>query len=485
MLLLGAAGAVLAALAAGCGGPAQAQTSTQTPPVVRADVESVAYQSAQATYEATGTVRATLNATLSAKTMARVATLAVHDGDSIRQGETLVKLDAREPSAAVDQAAASYRSSLVAVDNARTAAEMEDKSSAAQIAQAQAKAGEAAAAVAAAQARLDLALAGPRSQEVDQSRIAVLDAASSLKLAKTELTRVSTLVKEGALPQSRLDTAQNVYELAQGRYDTAVQSENIAHEGSRSQEIRAAREAVAQAKAALQEAKAGVVAAKAAALQTKVRRGDVEAARAQVSQNSAALESARVGLSYTLVTAPFDGRVAHRMVDPGTMASPGGALLAVEGGEYRIEATVPEDVLPLVSMGSTASVHIDALGDKAIVGRVVEIVPQGDASTHSFTVKFALPTTPQLRSGMFGRVSIGVGKQKRLLIPSSAVWDREGLHCIYTLNDEGVARMRIVTLGRTYGDKVEALSGLNPGDRIVAGSREGVSDGVKVEAATR
>src|SRR5208283_2246064 len=126
--------------------------------------------------------------------------------------------------------------------------------------------------LAAAQARLDLALAGPRTQEVDQAHIAVLDAASSLKLAKIDLDRATTLVQEGALPKSRLDSAQNTYELAKGRYDSAVQSENIAHEGSRSQEIRAAREAVAQAQAALREARSGIKSARAAALQAKVRR---------------------------------------------------------------------------------------------------------------------------------------------------------------------------------------------------------------------
>jgi RND family efflux transporter MFP subunit len=330
-----------------------------------------------------------------------------------------------------------------------------------------------------------LALAGPRTQEVDQAHIAVLDAQSNLKLAKIDLDRATTLVQEGALPKSRLDSARNTYELAQGRYDTVVQSENMAREGSRSQEIRAAREAVAQAQAAVREAKAGVVSARAEALQVKVRRQEIESARAQVHQSSAALESARVGLSYAKVAAPFDGRVVHRLVDPGAMASPGSPLLEVEGGEYRLEAVVPEDLQASTAIGDSAGIHIDALGTKAIVGRVVEIVPQADATTHSFIVKFALPATAGVKSGMFGRASIRAGSRQRILVPASAVWERDGLHFVFALNDDGVARLRIVTVGRTFGDRVEALSGLGTGDRIVVGNRDGVSDGVKVEAGVR
>jgi RND family efflux transporter MFP subunit len=261
----------------------------------------------------------------------------------------------------------------------------------------------------------------------------------------------------------------------------AVENESIAREGSRSQEIRAAQDAVAQAKAALAQAKSGVVQAKAAEMQSLVRRKEIEVAKAQVEQSSAAVQSAQVGLSYAQVLAPFDGRVVRRIVDPGSMASPGSPLLEIEGGDYRLEASVPERVLRSVSIGSADDVKIDSVKSGRLIGKVQEIVPQADTTSHSFIVKLLLPSAVGIKSGMFGRAMIPISSVSRTLIPASAVWQRDGLNYVFAVNKEGIARLRIVTLGERIEDKVEALSGLSTGDRIVVGDHSEVSDGVKAE----
>jgi RND family efflux transporter MFP subunit len=283
----------------------------------------------------------------------------------------------------------------------------------------------------------------------------------------------------------RIDLAQNRYDLAKGQHETALQAEALAKEGSRTQEIRAAEEAVNEARAALRQAQTGVVQARAAALQVDVRKKDVEVASAQVHQASAAVRSAEVGLSYTKVTAPFDGRVVGRMVDPGTMASPGVPLLAIEGGDPLLEAVVPERHLGGAAVGRTVDVQIDALGGRAIKGTVVETVPKGDATTHSFTVKIGLGHDPALKAGMFGTAVLPTGSVKRIFVPATAVWESDGLELVYALNSDGTARLRIVTLGEASGGRVEVLSGLSAGDRIVVGDRSGVSDGVTVKARAR
>lgn len=434
-------------------------------------------------YSATGTVRALYNATLSSKVMGRVLSVSAREGDSVKKGQVLVSLDPRELEAGVQVAEANYRSGEVGVGNAKTVAAMEAKTSAAQIADALSQVDQAKASLAAAKANRDLVVAGPRPEEVNQSHLAVIQAESSLKLAKTDLDRTSNLVGMGALARRDLDLAQNKYDVAQGQYQIAVQSEKIAREGSRTQEIQAAQQAVVQAEAALKQAQVRVMQARAAALQTDVKKGEIESAKAQVSQSLAGVQSARVGLSYAWVSAPFDGRVVQRQVDPGAMASPGVLLLAVEGGEYRLEASVPENVLASVTKGSTVPIQIDALGTRQLPGRVAEIVPEASAASHSFTVKFTLPPTAGVRTGMFGRAEIQVGTTKRILIPKAATWERDGLHYVFALNKDNIARLRIVTLGEAKGDQIEALSGLNDGDRIVASDPSLISDGQKIEAS--
>jgi len=429
-------------------------------------------------YTVTGTVRAMYNATLSSKVMGRVLSIAVREGDMISTGQTLIRIDPRELQAAANMASANYNASVVGVGSAKTAAQMEAKTSVARIAQAEAAVTQAQAAVAAAEARRDLALAGPRTQEVTQSHLAVTQAESNLRLAKVEYERSQKLFDGGVIARQELDQAQNRFEVAKSQYDAALQGESIAKEGSRKQDIRAAEEAVAQARAALKQAQSGVQQARAAAMQVDVRRKDIEVANAQVKQAAAAIQSAQVGLSYSSVSAPFAGRVVKRLVDPGSMASPGVPLLEVEGGEFRLEAVVPEKQLASLTVGSHAPVVI---GDAKGEGIVAEIVPQGDAMSHSFIVKFKLANVQGVKSGMFGRAMVATGDAKRLTIPASATWQREGLHYVFALNKEGIARLRIVTVGDTMGDRIEVLSGLNLGEKIVVGNREKVADGDKVE----
>lgn len=466
----------------GCGHPEELKSDGHQPKVVQARVLTIGDKSTPGSYTVTGTVKSLLNATISSKVMGRVTAVNVREGDSIRLGQCLVSIDSRELLSAVNMADANYHASIVAVGSAQTAAAMEEKTSNARVSSAESQVQQAQAALSAAEARRDLVLAGPRSQEVAQSHIAVVQAESNLRLAKKELDRTAKLVQDGALARRELDLVQNRYDVAKGQYDIAVQSENVAREGSRSQDIKAAQEAVSQARAALKQAQSGVVQAKAAAMQVDVRRKDIEVANAQTRQTAAAAQSARVSLSYGQVSAPFDGRVVGRMVDPGSMASPGAPLLRVEGGEYRFEAVVPENLLGSIAKGDTAQVKIDALSSPPMTARVVEIVPQGDPASHSFIVKFSLGSVAGVKSGMFGKVTLRAGSASRILIPESAAWIREGLNYVFALNSEGIARLRIVTLGEASADSVEVLSGLSKGDRIVIGDRSRVADGVKVEA---
>ena len=477
--------AIAALLVAGCGrseGPRVVSTPVTS---VNAQTLTVGKTRSVGGYEATGTVKAVLNATLSSKVMGRVIDVFVREGDFVKKGQLLVSIDSRELEAATNVAAANYDASVVGVGSAQKALEIEHRTSKARIAQAESQVQQAQAGLAIAKSRLDLVLAGPRSQEVSQTHIAVTQAQSSLNLAKIELDRMTSLYEKGAVARREVDLAQNRFDLAKGQYEAAVQSESIAREGSRSQEIQGARDAVTQADAALKQAQSGLAQAKAAALQVSLRQKDVEVANAQVRQASAVFRSAKVSLSYGQVVAPFDGRVTQRSIDPGAMASPGVSLLTLEGGGLRLEAAVPESVLGSISLGSKAPIRVDALPAGSVMGQVVEIVPEGDAVSHSFVVKFSLGDLAGLRSGMFGRAMIPTGTTHQIFIPSSATWEREGLNYVFAINSDGIARLRIITVGDSMRDQVPVLSGLHGGDRIVVGDRSQVFDGCRIEGSER
>ena len=471
----------LLGLLPGCGRPAEFQTSAPPPKVVHANVLTVGNLSSNGSFEVTGTVRSMLNASLSSKILGRVDTINVRQGASIKPGQLLATIDGRDLDAAVSMAKANYQAAVTGMSSAKTSALMESLTSRSKILQARAQVEQARAGLSAAEAHRDLVVAGTRTQEVAQSHIGVVEAESSLRLARLELERTSKLVKDGALAQRELDLAQNRYDVAKGHYDGSVQAESIAREGSRSQEVRAAQDAVAQAKAVLSRAVSGLSEAEAGSMQIEVRQKAIEVASSQAQQAAAALESAKVALSNCQIIAPFGGRVSARKADPGTMASPGIPLLEVEGGEYRLEVVVPESLLSSIRKGQILHLTISAIKEHPTRGKVVEIAPQADSSSHSFIAKLSLGNIPGLKSGMFGKVFLPTAAVKRILIPAKATWVREGLNYVYALNSEGIARLRIITLGETFGDKVEVLSGLSPSERIIIGDRTQVSDGVKVE----
>lgn len=208
-----------------------------------------------------------------------------------------------------------------------------------------------------------------------------------------------------------------------------------------------------------------------------------EMAHAGQAQAKAALQQARTALSYTQIVAPFDGLVTEKKADVGTLASPGMPIFTVEDlRRYRLEATVNETDLRYVRQGQPVSVRIDALGDREIKGKVVEIVPAADPASRSFLVKVELPSDPALRSGLFGRAQFARGERSALLIPRSAVVERGQLQGIYVLDQNRIAGLRYITLGKTSAAHVEVLAGLQDGETLIADPDNRELSGKKIES---
>lgn len=208
-----------------------------------------------------------------------------------------------------------------------------------------------------------------------------------------------------------------------------------------------------------------------------------EMALAGQSQAKAALQQARTALSYAHIVAPFDGLVTEKKADVGTLASPGMPIFTVEDlRRYRLEATVNETDLHFVRQGQQVSVSIDAIGDRELKGKVVGIVPAADPGSRTFLVKIELPSDPALRSGLFGRAQITRGERTALLVPRTAIVERGQLQGIYVLDQNRIAGLRYITLGKPSAQQVEVLAGLQLGEMLVGdpGGRE--LSGKKVES---
>ncbi|MGH9520915.1 MAG: efflux RND transporter periplasmic adaptor subunit, partial [Terriglobales bacterium] len=191
-------------------------------------------------------------------------------------------------------------------------------------------------------------------------------------------------------------------------------------------------------------------------------------AQAQLAQAEAGQAQARTVQGYTVIRAPFDGIVTAKLADPGAMAAPGVPLLVVEDTrKFRLEVTVDEGKIADAKMGESVPVTLDALGDAELQCKVVQIVPAADPGSRSFLVKLELPPDSRIRSGLFGRAVFAHGTRQATVVPSAAVIQRGQLQAVYVVDDKNIADLRYITLGRNLGQKVEVLSGLASGERIV------------------
>ncbi|MCX6603871.1 MAG: efflux RND transporter periplasmic adaptor subunit [Acidobacteria bacterium] len=199
----------------------------------------------------------------------------------------------------------------------------------------------------------------------------------------------------------------------------------------------------------------------------------------KVQQAEQAVQQATISRSYSAIKAPFAALVIARRAEPGTLASPGVPLLDLEQqGTYRLEVAVEEARLAKVQRGAAVEVILDALS-VPLSGRIAEIVPTVDPASRSFTVKIDLPSNPALRGGLFGRARFPLGERPALAIPRAAVLTQGQLQSVL-VEDSGVARSRLITLGPAHGDAVEVLSGLRPGDRLIYPVRPDLTDGSPV-----
>jgi RND family efflux transporter MFP subunit len=193
------------------------------------------------------------------------------------------------------------------------------------------------------------------------------------------------------------------------------------------------------------------------------RRRQAEAHR---SQAEAELSAQRVALTYSELNAPFSGLVTERKADPGSLATPGMPLLLLEReGLLRLEASIDESRLGMVRIGAQVPVEIDGLS-RMLSGRVDEITPAIDPTTRSFIAKINLPAVTGMRAGMFGRAAFDGNSREALLVPGSAVLERGQIRSVYVL-EKDVPRLRLVTVGEVHDQRLEILSGLTAGEKVV------------------
>ena len=258
-------------------------------------------------------------------------------------------------------------------------------------------------------------------------------------------------------------------------------------------QLAAARSAAEQAKAAVALARANLERARALAPAGRVSRQELQ----QVETALAAAEAAEAGarsqvgalairLGETRITAPLDGVVSNRRLDPGVLVGPAsnsGPILTVDQIDVlRLFVSVNESDVQRVRLGQTAHVEVDAMPGRTFGGKVVRLAPSLDPATRTMDAEVQLPNGDGLlRAGMYGRAAIVTGvHQGALTVPVGAVQISNGRSYVYALQPDNRVQRREVRIGVDGETWLEVLSGVAAHDEVVVAGLEGLSDGSPV-----
>ena len=202
-------------------------------------------------------------------------------------------------------------------------------------------------------------------------------------------------------------------------------------------------------------------------------------ARSALQQAQAQLQEIDTKLRDAKSIAPFNGIILKKMVEVGDTVQPGQPLVRFGYVKYlRLKADVPSGLVSGLKEGMIVSAKID--GISTTKAKVSQIYPVADPIRHTVIVKFDLPVDTLASPGMYAEVmvpSAGESGNKVNIIPKSALLKGRSLPSVLVVNGD-TSELRLVRLGSAQGaNKVEVVSGLSAGDKIIDNPPSGVTSG--------
>ncbi len=299
------------------------------------------------------------------------------------------------------------------------------------------------------QAKLADLRAGIRPEEIDKARQTVKEAEQNAEFEQTDLERIGKLVEIGALPGEELDRGRVRCTGAQAKLESARRHLDMLEAGPTRTEI------------AVQEA--------------------------LVEEATAKLMLAESRFEESVIQAPFAGTITRTFVRAGDIASAKAPLLDMADMDSLVlRFAVPEAHAIAVRAGMPLTVELDALPDKTFSTEVVRVYPELDPRMRTRTVEAGMPELPSAASNMFARVQLMLERaEDATLVPAEAILtDPSGGSFVFVF-DEGVACRRDIEPGIEGDSMVQALEGIEAGERVVVSGQGALKDGRPVSSSTK
>jgi RND family efflux transporter MFP subunit len=427
-------------IGSGCAQEQQAKGPTAVP-VKLATLESAMLIDSS---QYVGTLEAVERVALAPKINGRILEIFVKEGDDVKKGQLIAKLEPTQEQENVNAAIANIQSQIAAFNQAE-----------AELRQSEADRDRAKADVARAKADLTSAIADLKAAEAN-----LQESKANLSLAEVNYKRSSFLVETGVRPQQDLDDKTKDLKANQAIVDSDTRTRDAA-----AADVESQREAL---NAAINNLKAAE------------RR--VEAARASVDRAKANIEEARGNkgaieqeLVYNFLIAPISGRVGDFNAKKiGDFLDLGETFTTVTNNNvFHLNINIPTENLDRLRQGLPVEIINDD-GTAGVTGQVTYISPLVAQSIQSVLTKITFRNDGSLKDEQYVRVRMIWGRKQGVLVPTSAVTSLGGQKFVFLAtpgeSEKGetslVAKQQPIQVGTIQGQAYQVISGVKPGDQI-------------------
>ena len=227
----------------------------------------------------------------------------------------------------------------------------------------------------------------------------------------------------------------------------------------------------------------------AASSQIAAAQSAVAAAQGQLAVSKADQLRVSSMAQYATITAPFAGVITMRYADTGALIPSGtsesdaqAVVRLAQSDLMRLRMPIPEQDVPLVNIGATVMVHVQATGEQ-FPGKVIRLTHDVSNATRTMLVEVDVPNPKlTLTPGMYANVSFHLRQADNSLIVPPAAIIQGDQPSVFIVDANGILRRQRVVLGITSANEQEINGGLNEGDRVVLGDTATLQPGEHVQA---
>ncbi len=216
--------------------------------------------------------------------------------------------------------------------------------------------------------------------------------------------------------------------------------------------------------------------------ENSISAAQLDLARLGMKAAESQLTLARKQLNDTKIKAPISGTINKRMVNEGAMVNVGTAVAnIVDISTLKVALNVSEKDAFQIKTGKQVEITTDIYPGVTFYGRVDNIASKADEA-HTYPVEVKLPNSAQhpLKAGMFARVNFtSENTAECLVVPRESLIGSIKDARVYTVENK-TAKIKNVVVGRSSGEFLEILSGLNENEVVVTNGQNNLSDNSKV-----